>query len=235
MFIKTLMITQAKQFHQQAVRGYELQAIVDFISAEPKWFEVLYRPIGTNHVEHLFNNMSPNEKVLFDINLFTLLPVMQEKHIDKNLSVNLSPFSLTSQHFLNAFEHLITIEGINCAKLCIEVVETDELQPLSEPAHNLLKLFREKGGVIALDDFGGGYTHWELLHLKLVDILKVATQKFPEKTDNKVFTASAKFATNLGLQSVIEGIETAEEMTFAKNAGFDFCQGWLFNSWKQTA
>ncbi len=229
------MITQAINFHQQATQSYELQAIVDFTSEEPIWFEVLYRPSGTDQAEYFFNQLSTKEKVAFDIKLFSLLPAMQNKHSTKSLSTNISPFSLSDKEFLNMFEQMMKVGAFDCSRVCIEVVETDELRPLSQHAIKILRTFKNNGGLIALDDFGGGYTHWELLHLKLADIIKVATQKFPDKQSNAIFSASATFAKNLGLQSVIEGIETTEEMEFAKKSGFNYCQGWLFNSWRQKA
>src|SRR3984885_1746787 len=101
----------------------------------------------------------------------------------------------------------------------IEVLET--VEPDAEVLEACRKL-REEGYQIALDDFvfRPGY---EAL-LDVADLLKIEIQSLP-RPEQKLLVRSSKAR---GLQVLAEKVETYEEFEWAKQAGYDYFQGYFF-------
>ncbi len=210
---------------------YGLQAIVNADQRKPTWYELLYRP-GNNvtDVEYLFANMTDGEKIEFDTNLLINLPQIQKRHGAITLSININPVSLESSEFLNLLKHLMKMCLIDCSKLCIEIVESGQLEALNIQALQTLERFSTLGGKLALDDFGTGNTHWELIHKGLVDIIKIAAHKHQDHNE-LLLGALMDFAYRLDLITVIEGVETHNDLEIAQAFGANYYQGWYFNQW----
>jgi EAL domain-containing protein (putative c-di-GMP-specific phosphodiesterase class I) len=104
------------------------------------------------------------------------------------------------------------------------------MPPLCSRAIDLLKAFRAKGGWVALDDFGSGFAHWELLQAGLVDTIKVANQNLNNKDQSHNFVNGlSKFAESMQINTVLEGVETKEDFERGISQGFRNFQGWYFN------
>src|SRR5271155_5614392 len=101
----------------------------------------------------------------------------------------------------------------------IEVLET--VEPDAEVLEACRKL-REEGYQIALDDFvfRPGF---EAL-LEVADLLKIEIQSMP-RPEQKLLVRSSKAR---GLQMLAEKVETYEEFQWARNAGYDYFQGYFF-------
>lgn len=101
----------------------------------------------------------------------------------------------------------------------IEVLET--VEPDAEVVEACRKL-REQGYQIALDDFvfRPGY---EAL-LDVADLLKIEVQNLP-RPEQELLIRSSKAR---GLQLLAEKVETYEEFEWAKQAGYDYFQGYFF-------
>ena len=114
--------------------------------------------------------------------------------------------------------------------ICLEIVESSELDSLSKSCINTLKFFRRAGGWVALDDFGSGYAHWDLIKHDLVDVIKVVNQKINKGLSSELLIAAiSAFAEKLGVKTVIEGIESQEDLDAAKVNGFSHYQGYYFS------
>ncbi len=101
----------------------------------------------------------------------------------------------------------------------IEVLET--VEPDAEVVEACRKL-REQGYQIALDDFvfRPGY---EAL-LDVADLLKIEIQSLP-RPEQSLLIRSSKAR---GLQLLAEKVETYEEFEWARQAGYDYFQGYFF-------
>lgn len=215
---------------------YELQAIMANGQLRPTWYELLFRPHKhINDVEKFFTELTDQEKIDFDSELFRNLPQIQKKHWPLSLSININPVSLQDEYFLCLLDFLLEEQRLLCSKLCFEIVETDCFSELSEHALASLKHFKSLGGLLALDDFGTGHTHWELINNDLIDVIKIASHKHNGDQKQSLLKALSAFAQQMGLTTVLEGIETDDDLIHAKSMGVSHFQGWLFNQWKLTA
>ncbi len=81
-----------------------------------------------------------------------------------------------------------------------------------------------------MDDFGSGFAHWELLQMGLIDVIKVANQNLRRNNNTESFTHGlAKFAKSMGINTVLEGVETQKDFDLGLKQGYKNFQGWHFN------
>ena len=138
-----------------------------------------------------------------------------------------SPIEL---HVLEALEH----SGLPADRLEIELTESALLQD-SHHAIDLLTRLRALGVRIALDDFGTGFSSMAYLRRLPLDQLKIdrafiADLDHPRAgtTARAIVSAIHELAQALGLQTVAEGIETAEQQQILTEMGCSLGQGFLF-------
>jgi c-di-GMP-related signal transduction protein len=105
------------------------------------------------------------------------------------------------------------------ATTVIELLET--VEPDAEVIEACRKL-REQGYQIALDDFVFR-PGWERL-LDVADLIKVEVQSMP-RPEQKILVRSCKAR---GLEILAEKVETHEEFEWARQAGYDYFQGYFF-------
>jgi len=210
---------------------FQFQGIVDAHGKDQNWIEMLYRPLqmmGNENLDDFFKSLSPEQKIDLDIQIFNQLVRIKNEMRPDRLSVNLNPISLLSSSFRCQFRKLLEKDLIHPNKICIEIIETHSMPPLTANAIDLLKKFRNQGGWVALDDFGSGFAHWELLQMGLIDVIKVANQNLLHSGLNSFTSGLAKFADSMSIKTVLEGVETAEQFINGKSQGFQNFQGWYF-------
>lgn len=217
-----------------SIGDFVFQPIVSGSDQLMNWCEMLYRPKNEKdhgfNAETFFSEMSRNEVIEFDNMVMMQIKEMSlVTHFDR-ISVNVSPHSLNDIDFLSKIKKIVESPDVPAKNICLEIVESSELDSLSESCVNTLKLFRRAGGWVALDDFGSGYAHWDLLKHDLVDVIKVVNQKINKGLSSELLiTAISAFAEKLGVKTVIEGIESQEDFEAAKVNGFSHYQGYYFS------
>jgi EAL domain-containing protein (putative c-di-GMP-specific phosphodiesterase class I) len=97
----------------------------------------------------------------------------------------------------------------------------------------ILYKLHDLGVSIALDDFGTAYASLSYLRSFPFDKIKI-DRSFVSNTANQKRSATLRrsiiqLGYNLGMTSVAEGVETAEHVTTAVNAGCDEVQGFYFS------
>ncbi len=212
--------------------NFQYQQIVDFKKRPQNWIEMLYRPqhmMGYQNVDLYFKSLNTQQKVDLDIQIFDQLPDILNTQKPRRLSVNLMPNSLLSGDFRQKFSQLMQTRAIDPQNICIEIIETQSMPPLCSSALDLLKVFRSHGGWVALDDFGSGFAHWELLQTGMIDVIKVASQNLTHHAVGYDYILGlSRFAECMNINTVLEGVETEEDYIRGKTQGFHNFQGWLF-------
>lgn len=217
----------------EVVKDFRLQPIVGSSTDQLDWYEMLYCPQMMSEefcIQKFFNSMTKKEKTLFDIYALIQLTKLQKVRFAKRISINISPFSLRSNMFFKIINILISNKLLDLSSICLEVVETDALgMLLPEHVENIIKL-RSHGALIALDDFGHGFTHWQLLKLGLVDVIKTINNNVGSTlVTNEFLSKLVGFAKWQGAITVLEGIETIEDYENGLSLGYQNFQGFYFN------
>jgi diguanylate cyclase (GGDEF)-like protein len=115
-------------------------------------------------------------------------------------------------------------------KIVFELVETivnREDDAISKVVADL----RAKGINVALDDFGVGYSTLERLQELQVDFVKIDSRflngAMQSQRDADLLKGMIDITHKLRAQSVVEGVETAEEFALVKSLGAHFAQGFF--------
>ena len=105
------------------------------------------------------------------------------------------------------------------------VMELDELKERVEEVHNL-------GMSIAIDDFGSGYSSLNVLAQIPADVIKLDRKFFDfdaGKVRQKQFIKYLiRMMKHMGVMTVMEGVETEEQLEFMKKCGCDVVQGYFY-------
>lgn len=145
------------------------------------------------------------------------------------VAVNLSAVRFQETDLVASIRSLLDSEGVAATWLELEITETTLMKNKQE-AMTKLRLLREMGIHVAIDDFGVGYSCLALLQHLVVDSLKV-DQAFLRDMNEKnaaIVSTIIQLGHSLNLKVVAEGVETVEQRNFVHQAGCDELQGFLF-------
>jgi diguanylate cyclase (GGDEF)-like protein len=149
------------------------------------------------------------------------------------LCVNVSAREVQQPDFVASVRTTLQEAGVDPATLMLEITETALLKA-SGPTMTTLAELRELGVQIVIDDFGTGY--FSLSHLRQfpVDALKIAGE-FVQASNSDARSAAlagaiVALSQSLGITTVAEGIETADQAKRLESLGCTFGQGFFFAS-----
>ncbi len=161
-----------------------------------------------------------------------MLSAFQKGQIPQHtgVSINVSGKTLLKPNFVDLFEPFLPY--LKDYKIVIEIIENTLIDHM-EYAKTVLNTLRNQGFLIALDDFGSGYSSIRYLAHMPVDIIKFdmsMTQALEgdEKTRN-IIRSTAKMVRDAGYDLVLEGVETEDMLEKAKQAGATHIQGYLLS------
>jgi len=151
---------------------------------------------------------------------------------EMGVSVNVCTSQLMQEDFTpNLFKLLETI-GYPAGKLTLEITESQILDEV-EKTQKVLKELRNIGVKCAMDDFGTGYSSLSYLHRYDFNTLKV-DKKFVQESDNnensrKLLATVVDLGKILGMDVVVEGVETEKQLDFLSEIGCRYVQGFYFS------
>ena len=113
-----------------------------------------------------------------------------------------------------------------------EITETS-YAAIRENRSGILESLRIKNAKILLDDFGSGFSSFGMLQDYDFDILKIDMsfiRKIGEnpKTKSIVHSIIGR-AHEIGIKTVAEGVETEEQVSFLRQSGCDYIQGYYYS------
>lgn len=115
---------------------------------------------------------------------------------------------------------------------CFEITETS-CAAIRENRSGILESLRIKNAKILLDDFGSGFSSFGMLQDYDFDILKIDMsfiRKIGENPKTKSIVHSIiGMAHEIGIKTVAEGVETEEQVSFLRQSGCDYIQGYYYS------
>jgi diguanylate cyclase (GGDEF)-like protein len=155
----------------------------------------------------------------------------QDRGLLPNVGVNVSPRQLRRAGAVGEIVDAVSAHGVDFSRFVLEITEsswTIEVSRLLPVLHEL----RAAGFVLAIDDFGAGYSSlWRLRELP-VQVIKVdrAFQRgVPgDAQATAVFEAILRLADAVGCDVVAEGVETAAQARHLARVGCGIAQGYHF-------
>jgi len=150
----------------------------------------------------------------------------------RRIGVNLSARQLRQKGLVEMVHGILEETGLNPDLLELELTENIVFQNTHETAQ-LLQDLKDLGVHLAIDDFGAGYTSLSHLARFPFDTLKIDlcfTRKIiAYPSDAAIVAGVIAIANSLHMATVVEGVETQEQLRFFKEQGCSQVQGWLFS------
>jgi EAL domain-containing protein (putative c-di-GMP-specific phosphodiesterase class I) len=147
------------------------------------------------------------------------------------VAVNLSSRQLKSRNVLQTVVLALAGSGLPATRLELEITETVFLQD-DDVTVSILHELRGLGVRIAMDDFGTGYSALSYLRSFPFDKIKLDqsfVRDLAQRPDCVAIVRSiAMLGQSLGMTTTAEGIETEEQLTMLREAGFVEGQGYHF-------
>jgi len=151
--------------------------------------------------------------------------------LDLTVAVNISPMLLDRAELVEEIASLQRTHGIAAERVILEVTESSLLR---DPAVALgvLTRLRLRGFGLSLDDYGTGFSSMQQLARIPFTELKIDrsfVRGVHERDSQRVILRSAvEMASELGLVTVGEGVESRAELAVLEDCGCTLAQGWLF-------
>jgi diguanylate cyclase (GGDEF)-like protein len=148
------------------------------------------------------------------------------------VAVNVSAHQLMAPKFVESVTDIMAKTNTEGSNLCFEITESAFVKD-AEGALAVLSQLKQLGILIALDDFGVGYSSLSYLRQFPVDVIKI-DQSFiahlsEDSASRAIVEKTIELAHLLDLTVVCEGVETAEQDRQVVALTSDFCQGFYFS------
>jgi diguanylate cyclase (GGDEF)-like protein/PAS domain S-box-containing protein len=148
------------------------------------------------------------------------------------MAVNVSVRQFEAGDLATTVAEVLAATGMPAAQLCLEMTESVLLTGTDE---NLARIVRLKalGVLLAMDDFGTGFSSLAYLRRFPMDVLKV-DRSFVDRLggageDEVLVRTIVRLGRSLGMITVAEGIENAAQLTALRDMGCDVGQGYLLS------
>lgn len=182
--------------------------------------ELLSYGLGAELTEWLLENASA------DICYF------KKQGINTSVSVNVNASDISNRGFTNELFELVDKYSISPSSLIIEVTEHEFSSDAAAMLETLTRL-RLAGFEVSIDDFGTGYSSFYQLTTAPFNELKIdrsfVQQLLVSEKHYKSIKAICSLCNELGIKTVIEGVESDEEYSVLQNIGADKIQGYYFS------
>ena len=159
-------------------------------------------------------------------------------HAGLTMAVNVSAVQFWQPGLVRTVAQLLAETGIDPQCLELEITESVLMRNADTTIMTLeaLKGMRVK---ISVDDFGTGYSSLSYLRRFPIDILKIdksfSCDVIKDVESAAIVRAIGALARGLGLVTVAEGVETAEQLEFYRQQHCDRVQGFLFSAPRSVA
>ncbi|MDO5477660.1 MAG: EAL domain-containing protein, partial [Clostridia bacterium] len=149
---------------------------------------------------------------------------------DISISCNFTRITLSEEDCIDKIKAILNSYNFDKSKLAIEITE-DAIEKNMETAIKNVKLCKELGFKIYLDDLGSGYTALANLCDYPIDIVKIDRDillKTGTKRGKDLLLGIIALAHNLDMPVICEGVETEEQNTLVSGSDCDYIQGWYY-------
>lgn len=148
------------------------------------------------------------------------------------VAVNLSARQFQSGNLLDEIDAALAESELSASSLELEITESMVMAD-PEGVIKLLDAIHDRGIHLALDDFGTGHSSLAYLKRFPIDCVKIDRafiKDTPANTGDVVIIRTIiAMAKALGLATVAEAVETAEQLELLKTMGCDQIQGYFFS------
>jgi diguanylate cyclase (GGDEF)-like protein len=211
------------------------QPIIDAQTKKIYKYEALIRYIeddGTEIAPYKFLTIAKKARlfpIIIKIMLSSVLEIIKEKQI--RVAVNLSFEDMVNNDTNQFIFDTLEAYKDEAKLLDFEILESEEIEDF-EIVKNFIAKIRLYGCQIGVDDFGAGYSNFNMLEALNVDFVKIDGSLIREidtlPKHALIVETISDFCTKLGIKTVAEFVSTEEIYQKTKSLGIQYMQGWYF-------
>lgn len=192
----------------------------EFIPVAEKNFLIM--PLSYKIFERVFKFMSSNDLLTRGL---------------KHMEVNLSAIESVDIGFPSIMKELLEKYNINPSNINLEITESIAIASGRRLKRNMEDLINH-GCSFSMDDFGTGYSNLSQITRADFSIIKVDKsllwpifeKKNPNKENARILLENMiSMILQMGLQVVVEGVETKEQLDYLCGLGVNYIQGYYFS------
>ncbi len=178
-----------------------------------------------------FIPVAESTDLIVALDRFILRQALRQAPADVHIAVNVSAATLSTPNLADLVNAELAASGVAPERLQLEVTETALLRPTGAVTDTMRQV-ASLGVRWWVDDFGTGYS--SIAHLRDLPIhgLKLDqsfTAGLPDDaTCRRLSLGLVGLARGLGLGTIAEGVETAEQGDMLASQGWELGQGWLY-------
>jgi len=213
--------------------SFAFQPIIDTQAREVVSYEALIRGPGNESAHQILSQVQAEAMFAFDLKArVKAIGLASRLGVSCNLNLNFLPRSLDS----SAESIIATLEAAKRVNLPVNriVLEVIEGEIIDETSRfiELINEYRGMGLLVAIDDFGAGYSGLNLLadfqpdQVKLdMKLIRGIERHGPRQA---IVRAIKLICLDLGIDLIAEGVETEPEYAWLASQGIRLYQGYLF-------
>ena len=218
-----------------------LQFIVDsktqkIVSAEAlsRWNNPSNGNIGpVNYISHMESAglISMHDYYMFELACRQLEKWSSTEYKDISISCNFTRITLSEEDCIDRLKMISQSYNFDKSKLAIEITE-DAIEKDREIAKTNVRLCKELGFRVYLDDLGSGYTSLVNLCDYPIDVVKIDRDillRTNTQRGKALFSGIVALAHKLNISAICEGVETEEQKALVSDADCDYIQGWYYS------
>ena len=148
------------------------------------------------------------------------------------VTVNVSARQLAQADFGDVLRRVLDETGVDPATICLEITEGAVMADVNA-AWTMLRQAKSLGVYLALDDFGTGFSSLSFLRQFRLDIVKI-DKSFVDglgqsREDTTIIEHVVGMARGLGMVTVAEGVETADQVRYLRSLECHMAQGFFYS------
>ena len=160
------------------------------------------------------------------------------EHITTKISINLSSLDIEKEETRDILYELLERYSLDTSRIVFELLEDESVKDFAVIKRFIQKV-KKLGVMIAIDDFGAGYSNFERLLEFEPDILKIDGSLI-KNIANDVYSRNivetiVSFAKKQNIITIAEFVENEEIFNILYNLGVDYSQGYYFGEPKKIA
>lgn len=146
------------------------------------------------------------------------------------IAINLGAGDIADADLITYLEQTVQKNTLG-DRVVFEILESDCWEQY-QVVNRFIERFKALGCAVAIDDFGSGYSNFSHVIQMKVDFIKIDASLIREldrsASAGVVVRAIVRFAKELGILTVAEGVENQPLFTAVKQLGIDFSQGYFW-------
>ena len=222
-------------FRENLFQAY-FQPIVDTQTQKVHKYEALIRYITKEGVEiapYNFINVAKKTKLYPNIIKIVIQDAFRLiKNKNKRVSVNISFDDIANEETTAFIYEILELNKEYTEFLEFETLESEEISDFNEVSKFIAEI-KKFNCIVGVDDFGAGYSNFNLLTLLDIDFVKIdgsLIEKINTSKDLEIIVNTiANFSKEFKVKTVAEYVSNEDIYNKIKELKIDYCQGYYFD------